>query len=362
MKLLRTSIMLIATLIVVKFCCYCSAAAGAPPASGSPTTPPSTTTTTGGKTVLTYYETANSDAALRLFYTNINQMSTDTYAVSATGALTGTAPSATIAFATQNKITSFVAISNWGATGFDPTIAHAIASSASVQSQFISNILSLLPAQGYAGVNIDFESLNPSDRAGYSSFIANLSQQMHAAGYTVIVSVPAEQADNPTDPWIGAFDYKALGQSADVLQVMTYDENGPWGPPGPVAGNDWVLQTVQFAITVVSPQKLSLGLPADGYDWNLTAGTGVQLYWNQIPALLTSTGATVKTDATSGAPYFDYTAASDGSSHEVWYEDPTTVTTKAKYAVTYNLLGVSEFALGYEDQNFWNAVKQGLQP
>ncbi len=347
MKLRSTSIVRATTLATLAFFCSCTSRLRA--------------ATIHGKTVLTYYEDANSANALLSFYGNISQMSTDTYAINGRGNLSGYAPKSSIKFASAHNISSYVAISNWGTTDFSPSIAHTIVSNASVQSKAITNMLKLLKAQGYVGVNIDFESVNASDRNGFNKFIANLSQKMHAAGHTVIVSVPAEQADNPSDSWIGAFDYQALGQSADVLQVMTYDENGPWGPPGPVAGNDWVLQTVQFSTGVVAPEKLSLGLPAYGYDWNLTAGTGVQVFWNQIPALISSTGATPLRDASSGAPYFDYTA-SDGSNHEVWYEDATSISTKAQYAVTYKLLGISEFALGYEDQNFWNAVEIGLQP
>ena len=33
------------------------------------------------------------------------------------------------------------------------------------------------------------------------------------------------------------FDYVAIGKVADLLQLMTYDQNGPdWSDPGPVAG------------------------------------------------------------------------------------------------------------------------------
>jgi spore germination protein YaaH len=182
---------------------------------------------------------------------------------------------------------------------------------------------------------------------------------MRAAGYLTVVSVPAELQDDPTDPWAGAFDFKALGRDADILQLMTYDENGPWGPPGPVAGLNWVEPCAQFAVSVVPASKISLGIPAYGYDWNLTKGTGVQVYWKNIPALIAKVGAVPQWDVASSSPYFSYTAA-NRASHVVWYENAESIPLKSALAVRYGLAGVSVFALGFEDLTFWEAVSSGL--
>jgi spore germination protein YaaH len=55
---------------------------------------------------------------------------------------------------------------------------------------------------------------------------------------------------------------------------------------------------------------------------------------------------------------FSYTA-DNGTSHVVWYEDTQSIPLKSALAVTYNLAGVSVFALGFEDQTFWEAVSAG---
>ncbi|MEJ0047805.1 MAG: hypothetical protein WDN04_18055 [Rhodospirillales bacterium] len=78
------------------------------------------------------------------------------------------------------------------------------------------------------------------ERALYTAFVQRLATVLHAAGRTLVLSVPAKTADDPRDSWAGAYDFAALGGIADVLQVMTYDENGTWGPPGPVSGLDWM--------------------------------------------------------------------------------------------------------------------------
>jgi spore germination protein len=61
----------------------------------------------------------------------------------------------------------------------------------------------------------------------------------------------------------------------------------------------------------------------------------------------------------SSSPYFTYTSPS-GASHVVWYENTQSIPLKSQLAVTYNLMGVSVFALGYDDQTFWEALSTGL--
>ena len=64
-------------------------------------------------------------------------------------------------------------------------------------------------------------------------------------------------------------------------------------------------------------------------------------------------------DAVSSSPYFSYTAP-NGTSHIVWYENAQSIPLKAALTVNYNLAGVSVFALGFEDQLFWDAISSGL--
>jgi len=53
--------------------------------------------------------------------------------------------------------------------------------------------------------------------------------------------------------------------------------------------------------------------------------------------------------------------SSDGSNHIVWYEDTKSIPLKTALANSYNLAGVSMFALGCEDKSFWIAVHAGLK-
>ncbi len=311
------------------------------------------------KAVMAYFESSGSAQSLRTFAPYLNQIPTDTFAIGPKGRISGTAPASALKFARSRGMQTFAVVSNFGKFGFVPFTAHNIVTHPAIRTTAIQNMLAVVATYGYTGINIDFEAVPRKDRAAFTEFIHEVAQAMRSAGYLTLVSVPAELQDNPKDSWAGAFDFKALGGEADILQVMTYDENGPWGPPGPVAGLDWVEPCAQFAVSVVPASKISLGVPAYGYDWNLTKGTGVQVYWKKIPALIAKVGAVPQWDVTSSSPYFSYTSAS-GANHVVWYENAESIPLKSALAVTYDLMGVSVFALGFEDQTFWEAISTGL--
>jgi spore germination protein YaaH len=274
------------------------------------------------------------------------------------GAVSGNAPAPALQFAKSKGMKTFATVSNFDAVGFDPKITHAILNESKPRAEAIRQMLKLVQQWGYTGINIDLESIDHTDRKAFSSFVHDVAQKMRAAGYLTVVSVPAELKDNPEDSWTGAFDFAALGQSVDILQVMTYDENGPWGTPGPVAGLNWVEPCIVYSVSVVPASKVNMGIPAYGYDWNTTAKTGVQVSWKDIPGLISKTGATPQWDSTSSSPFFTYHAG-DGSSHVVWYEDEKSIPMKSSLAVSHHLAGVSVFALGYDNLSFWQAVHAG---
>ena len=267
------------------------------------------------KAVMAYFESSGSNHSLTAFYKYFDQLPTDTFNTDIHGAVTGTAPTVALTFARSKSMLTFATVSNFGATDFDPKIAHAVLTHPLATNRALQGMLQIVQANGYSGINLDYEAIPHKDRAAYSAFVAALAKEMTAAGYLTVLSVPAELKDDPNDSWIGAFDFKEIGKSADIIQLMTYDENGPWGPPGPVAGKDWTELCVQFAVSVISSTKISMGLPIYGYDWNLTKGTGVQIAWKDIPALITRTGAIPQWDATSSSPYFNY--ALNGSNYVV---------------------------------------------
>ncbi|HEV2321087.1 MAG TPA: glycosyl hydrolase family 18 protein [Gammaproteobacteria bacterium] len=315
---------------------------------------------TTNKMVLGYYTgDATSAASATSVSVPVTAVSMDVIGVNADGSLTGALPVNLMDSETSLKRASYAVVSNFGATDFDPALAHS--AMVTNRAATVDSIAMLAQTQGLAGINIDFEGLDVSDRDNYTTFITDLAQALHAEGSTLMLSVPAKSADDPNDTWSWPYDYAALSSQADLIQVMTYDEYVPGYGPGPVDGSDWMQACLKYAATQIPADKILLGLPAYGYDYDTTASTGAAVTWKDVPALLNSTGATAQWDGTSNSPFFDYTD-SKGDTHEVWYEDAKSIQLKSGYAVSLNLRGVSMWALGDEDASFWTAVEAGLHP
>jgi spore germination protein YaaH len=306
---------------------------------------------------MAYYESGGSAGALTREASRLQIVAADLFAVDASGQVTGRIPAILRRTAAAYHLRVLATISNFGAHGFNAAIAHAILSPGAAQDRALSGMLGA--ARGSAGVNLDFESVRRSDRDAYTHFARKLAALMHSNGMIAVLSVPAETKDDPRNSWTGAYDFAALGQSADLLQVMTYDENGPWGAPGPVAGLDWVTACLGFAKSVVPSAKITMGVPAYGYDWNLSASGGAQIAYRAVPALLRHSGATPQWDRPAASPWFSYQAA-DGSAHVVWYEDARSIRLKAALFARSGVSGASMYALGMDDAGFWSALQSGF--
>jgi spore germination protein YaaH len=320
--------------------------------------------------VLGYYTGVQASYdAIESFHTSLDIVSADVYDVTANGTIAGSDDLGAIARDQSHGIDTFACVANFNDTlgDFDPALGHAAL--VTYKDAVITSLLAIARS-GYRGINIDFESIAYSaniddDRAAYSAFIHELALQLHAAGLALMVSVPAKSADSMTDTWSYPYDFAAVGADVDYVQLMTYDENGPgWSPPGPVAGVDWVASSLAYATSVIDPAKILIGLPAYGYDWDVTASTanksvGVSVPWTGFAALLAMPGATPHFDVATASPYVDYTA-SDGHKHEAWYENTASVIAKTQLVGRYHLGGVSMWALGEEDASFWQAVHAGL--
>ena len=109
---------------------------------------------------------------------------------------------------------------------------------------------------------IDFEAFPPNGQPGYVSLLKELSGDLHARGMKLYVAVP---------PHSNEYDYPAIAAAADGVVLMNYDEHYPGAASGPVASQDWFVQNLKFAETVIPKEKIICAIANYGYDWVLEA-------------------------------------------------------------------------------------------
>jgi spore germination protein YaaH len=326
-------------------------------------------TVSPGYACLGYYTgDARSFEAVQDFAEYLTIVSVDVYAVQFDGTIAGGDDFGVAAFCKARGIEVYACVSNYNTEpdidDFDAELAHAAI--VTRREAAIAGLVALAQTGGYDGVNVDFENLAFSrdindDRVAFTAFIHELAGRLHALGLKLVISVPAKTDDSRDSDWAYPFDIAALGRDADILQLMTYDQHGPWSEPGPVSGADWVEDCVAYAVSLVDPAKLLIGLPAYGYNWDLTAFvpsreeySAEAFSWSDISELLTRPGAVEHWDAAAQSPYVTYTEKEHR--HEAWYENAGSLRAKTALIAKYHLAGLSMWSLGQEDASFWSAV------
>ncbi|MGK5035820.1 glycosyl hydrolase family 18 protein [Janthinobacterium sp. LB3P118] len=338
--------------------------------------------------VLAYTDGQNpqSFSNLRNFYTNLDAVGLGSrYALKANGSVLDEGKNTTnddiVRFANEKRLPVYPTVSDWSneKSEFDRVVSDTILSSEANRTNAIANLLSLTINGNYAGINIDLEAVQPPMKAHLSTFIAALSNALHAKGKKLIISVPPMSGDGAPS-YMAGYDYKALGAAVDYFQVMTYDEAGPgWSSsssgtwPGPQAGLDWMNAKLSYAVSRVPANKVLQGLPTYGYDYS----TGKISYWKGSNGVLgyndilkAHPTAKPSRDSAAATPYAAWgTVKQQTSGVEwsnstkqpvLWYDDVQSITAKTALVNTYKLGGTSIWAMGYEDAAFWDAVSAGL--
>lgn len=259
--------------------------------------------------------------------------------------------------ARENKIKVLALVHNMlygnGIQGRD--VAHRILSDPQKRWSLVMNIFYLLRDNGFDGVEIDIEDIYPGDSQLFNQFMAELAAQLKPAGYYISVALPAKFSDTPNTSWGDSFDYATIGHHADQVVVMAYDEHGAYSDPGPIASLPWVEKVVQYTVSKIPAQKVLLGIPAYGFDWNCDGGTPRYISYNLAMEIARWYGIPINWDTKTEVPYFRYTDE-NGSRHEVWFENASSWAGKLDLVAKYNLKGAAIWRLGMEDPDSWRVI------
>ncbi len=221
----------------------------------------------------------------------------------------------------------------------------------------IDEIVRLVEANDYAGIDIDYEQLRAGDRQDFTAFCDGLAAALHARGKLLSVALFAKTSDAGGSPANVAQDYRAIGKVADQVRLMGYDYHWAGSAPGPIAPVGWLRDVLRYAKTQIPAGKIVLGIPLFGYDWS--GGHGSVISWLQALRLSREYHAAPRYDTQAQAPWFGYTDAA-GRKHTVWFENAAS--SRAKFAVAQGagIGGVYLWMFGDEDTGTWAALRQVL--
>lgn len=279
---------------------------------------------------------------------HLTYLSIFSYQAKADGTLTNLYEQDIINQARSNRVAPNMVITNIGEDGgFDSDIASTILNNPEIQNTLINNILSIFNAKNYYGVDIDFEYLYPSDREAYNNFLRNLKIRLSSIGAPLSVAVAPKYRDNQMGILYEAHDYRAIGEIADRVIIMTYEWGYVYGEPMAISPLREVEAVLSYAVTRIPSTKILMGMPNYAYDWKIpfVMGTSANTITNtRALEIALENGATIMFDNIAQTPYFNYTD-SDGNMRVVWFDDAKSIDAKLDLVIKYNLAGVSYWTI-----------------
>lgn len=245
-----------------------------------------------------------------------------------------------------------------GARWNDSGLVENVINDKNKKERHIKSIADKLSEQNFDGVIIDYEQLSSSSEDDFTNFIRNLSQALHKNNkFLSVVLHPKTSEDSPDEN--GKFqDWKSLSLYADQLQIMGYGEHWDESGPGPIASVSWLQRILDYSKSIDVPkEKIFLGIPLYGYDWNTTNGeNATDLIYQDAEKLLQDFNVQEKWDDKSQSPYFNFTDRNNHE-HEMWFENQRSVEAKINIAKSYGLLGITFWRLGEEDPKVWDIFR-----
>lgn len=239
---------------------------------------------------------------------------------------------------------------------FDRRVASVLLHNHHLQKRVIRSLAEIARQNNLLGFQLDFENIDPNDINLYTRFVHEAAKELHHEGRLLTVAVVPRFQDAVASQWAAAYDYAGLAQAADFITLMTYDNSGRLGPPGPIAGYDWVKNALDYATSRIPPDELLLGIALYGREWT-NNGRSIEAHTMPYPktrALLNSLSLAPRWDEKRRSPWFEYRTG--GTVRSVWYENARSIQEKLRLLERYRLRGFAAWRLGMEDPRIWSVV------
>jgi len=269
----------------------------------------------------------------------------------------GTAGRAYIEWAHSNGYKVWPMVSNAEA---GIKVTSNILNSYTKRQQLIQSIVEKCALYDIDGINIDFENMYKEDKDKFSRFIIELMPRMEEMG--IVVSVDVTAPDGAPN-WSMCYDRNVIGDVADYLVFMAYDQHGNSSTDaGTTAGFNWVETNLKKIIEYdeVDTEKIILGMPFYTRQWTVApdgkikSKSVVSMMDIKIP-----NNVEKQWDDDLKQYYIEY--KSGKNTIKMWIEDGTSIKEKVSLVTKYNLGGTSCWRKDMETSNVWTIIREELE-
>lgn len=266
------------------------------------------------------------------------------------------------AIARANRNVLMMVINNQENDQFNDELGRILLNDIPIQDRFLNNIVATAKKYGFRDIHFDFEFLRPADREAYNAFLRKAKARFQREGWLMSTALAPKTSATQKGKWYEGHDYRAHGQIADFVVIMTYEWGYSGGPAMAVSPIDQVRRVLEYAITEMPPNKIMMGQNLYGYDWTLPFVQGSvakAISPQQAIELAARYKVQIQYDTKAQAPFFRYTAE-DGKRHEVWFEDARSIQAKFNLIKELKIRGMSYWKLGLAFPQNWLLIVENF--
>uniref|UniRef100_A0A8C5Q9W1 Di-N-acetylchitobiase n=1 Tax=Leptobrachium leishanense TaxID=445787 RepID=A0A8C5Q9W1_9ANUR len=233
------------------------------------------------------------------------------------------------------------------------------------RTAWITEKVNLAKSQFMDGINLDIEQPVFTESLEYHALTALVKETTEAFHHEIPGSqVTFDVAWSPDCVDLRCYNYTGIAALCDFLFVMSYDEQSQMWTECVAGANSPYNQTLggyeRFINLGIAPSKLVMGVPWYGYDYPClelspdnkcflhkrpfrgapcSDAAGKQVPYHAIMQQVNTSSSGRLWDNEQKSPYYNYKDKS-GSDHQVWYDDPESISLKVSYVKARGLRGV----------------------
>jgi len=307
--------------------------------------------------------------SLKKHYRQIDILVPQAFYIDEEGKLGGDIEPDILNFAASHSIKIMPLVTN---RHFDKQKTHQFLINQQAQSEALAALLDTCSKGHFYGLQLDFEMVDKDDRDRLTAFYKSAADLMHKNGFKISFALAPVVTEHPQslfltkvyNNWEAAYDFRQLGEAADFVSIMAYNQHAGGTTPGSTANWRWVEQTVKYALKYIPHNKISLGLPTWSTYWHLDTTTGdisgkIMIKMQGID-YKTATDLLKKYQASlywnKDEKYYFSIFSRDWMNELIFIEDARAFRYKYGLVKKYRLRGVSMFDLGTEDPGIWRVL------
>ncbi len=244
---------------------------------------------------------------------------------------------------------------------FSKILMSDILLSEDAQDEIIEYMIKEADKYDFKGWQFDFENLNHLDRDMYTAFVAKTYKELkkHDLEFSVAV-IPRNKPYDPlstNQDWSSGYDFKAIAENSDFVSLMSYDD--PYSI-GPVASLPFKQKILDYMLTQMPAEKISLGIPLYCWKWDNSINMKVGATTHKLANEAYSKGKdkSKRYDKTLGAEALTYTDKKFKTQYTIWCESEESIEAKMDLIEDYGLRGFSAWAIGQEPAWLWKTIKK----